>query len=93
MNVLSPGPYVYWTLVTGPVLLDGWQQAPAIGASFLVGFYLTMVMTLAGIIVLFAAAKQLGPRVQRVLLGVSGVALACFGVYELWLGITGTFAG
>ena len=29
MNVLSPGPYIYWSLVTGPVLLAGWREAPA----------------------------------------------------------------
>ncbi|MFT3891764.1 MAG: LysE family transporter [Anaerolineales bacterium] len=23
MNVLSPGPYIYWSLVTGPILLKG----------------------------------------------------------------------
>jgi len=52
----------------------------------LVGFYGTMVASLAGIITLFAAARNLGPQVSRTLLGVSALALACFGLYELWLG-------
>jgi threonine/homoserine/homoserine lactone efflux protein len=30
MNVLSPGPYLFWSLVTGPILLAGWRQAPTI---------------------------------------------------------------
>src|SRR5512138_584218 len=25
MNALAPGPYIYWTLVTGPILLRGWR--------------------------------------------------------------------
>ena len=29
MNVLSPGPYIFWSLVTGPILLAGWREAPA----------------------------------------------------------------
>jgi threonine/homoserine/homoserine lactone efflux protein len=89
MNVLSPGPYIYWSLVTGPILLAGWRQAPANGIGFLAGFYLAMILTSAGIIVLFGAARHLGPKVNRAMLGMSVVALACFGFYQLWRGISG----
>jgi threonine/homoserine/homoserine lactone efflux protein len=91
MNVLSPGPYIYWSLVTGPVLLAGWRDAPANGIGFLAGFYAAMILTLAGIIVLFGAARHLGPRVNRAMLGMSVVALACFGLYQLWLGVSGWY--
>ncbi len=89
MNVLSPGPYIYWSLVTGPILLAGWRQAPANGIAFLVGFYVAMILTLAGIIILFGTARHLGPKVNRAMLGMSVVALACFGLYQLWLGVSG----
>jgi len=89
MNVLSPGPYIYWSLVTGPVLLTGWREAPANGIGFLVGFYVAMILSLAGIIVLFGTARHLGPKVNRAMLGMSVIALACFGLYQLWLGVTG----
>ncbi len=92
MNVVSPGPYIYWSLVTGPVLLAGWRDAPANGMGFLAGFYLAMILTLAGIIVLFGAARRLGPKVNRAMLGTSVVALACFGLYQLWLGVLGWYA-
>jgi len=26
MNALSPNPYIFWTLVTGPILLKGWRE-------------------------------------------------------------------
>lgn len=90
MNVISPGPYIYWSLVTGPILLASWRQAPGHGVSFLAGFYAAMVGSLAGIILLFGTARQLGPRVNRALLGVSAVALAGFGLYQLWLGVAGS---
>jgi threonine/homoserine/homoserine lactone efflux protein len=93
MNALSPGPYMYWSLVTGPVLLAGWREAPANGVGFLAGFYVAIVASLAGIIVLFGTARQLGPRVTRTLLGISAVALVGFGVYQLWLGISGWVVG
>jgi len=35
----------------------------------------------------FGTARQFGPKVNRVLLGVSAIALAGFGIYELWLGL------
>src|SRR5512138_1268096 len=28
MNALSPGPYIFWSLVTGPILLKGWRETP-----------------------------------------------------------------
>jgi len=89
MNVLNPGPYIYWSLVTGPILLKGWREAPANGIGFLAGFYAAMILSLAGIIVLFGTARQLGPKVNRAMLGMSVVALACFGLYQLWLGVSG----
>ena len=89
MNVLSPGPYIYWSLVTGPVLLAGWREAPANAIGLLVGFYVAMILSLAGIIILFGTARQLGPKVNRAMLGMSVIALACFGFYQLWLGVSG----
>jgi threonine/homoserine/homoserine lactone efflux protein len=89
VNVLNPNPYISWSLVLGPLLLKGWREAPANGVALLAAFYGTMVLSLAGTIVLFAAARNLGPRVTRVLIGLSSVALACFGCYLLWSGVGG----
>ena len=87
MNALSPGPYIYWSLVTGPILLKGWRQTPANGIGFLAGFYLMIVSSLVVIILVFGIAARLGPKVNRILLGISAVALFCFGMYQLWSGI------
>jgi threonine/homoserine/homoserine lactone efflux protein len=87
MNALSPNPYIYWTLVTGPILLKGWREASVNGIGFLTGFYLTMVSSLAAIILVFGLASRVGPKVNRALLGISALALFCFGLYQLWLGV------
>jgi threonine/homoserine/homoserine lactone efflux protein len=89
MNFLSPGPYIYWSLVTGPILLKGWREIPGNGIGFLAGFYVTIISTLVGIILLFGFAREMGPKVNRALIGISVIALFCFGLYQLWLGITG----
>jgi threonine/homoserine/homoserine lactone efflux protein len=87
MNALSPGPYLYWSLVTGPILLAGWRQTPVNGVGFLVSFYATLVLSLLAIIVVFGTARRFGPKFNRVLVGVSAIALAGFGMYQLWLGL------
>jgi threonine/homoserine/homoserine lactone efflux protein len=90
-NFLSPGPYIFWSLLAGPVLVRGWKQAPANGLAFLVGFYVAMIGALALLVILFGAARNLGPRVSRALLGLSALALFGFGVYQLWQGLRGVF--
>ena len=87
MNALSPGPYLYWSLVTGPILLAGWRKAPVNGIGFLVSFYATIILSLIAIIVVFGTARRFGPKVNRVFVGVSAIALASFGLYQLSLGL------
>jgi len=87
MNFLNPNPWIFWSLVTGPILLRAWGEAPDKGIAFLAGFYGAMIACLALIIILSGAARQLGPRVSRVMLGVSALALAGFGIYQLIQGL------
>lgn len=89
MIVISPGPYVFWSLVTGPILLRGWRETPIHGLGFLMGFYVTVILGLTAIILVFGKARELGPKLSRFLIGVSALALFCFGLYQLWLGIIG----
>ncbi len=86
-NFLSPGPYVFWSMLAGPVLVKGWRETPAFGLGFLFGFYFSMIGGLTLLVVLFGAARRLGPRVNRVLLGFSALALLGFGLYQLWQGL------
>ncbi len=93
VNLLNPAPYLAWSLVMGPLLLKSWHEAPANGIALLVGFYTTMVACQAGIILVFSAARGLGPSISRLMVGVSALALGGFGAYELWAGISSIFLG
>jgi threonine/homoserine/homoserine lactone efflux protein len=86
-NALSPGAYIFWTLVTGPILVRGWREAPVNGIGFLAGFYAAMIASLAAIIIVFGVAGKFGNKFNRALLGISTIALFCFGLYQLWLGL------
>ena len=87
INLLNPGAYLGWSFVIGPALLKGWREAPARGVAVVVAFYGAMIATNAGIVLLFHLTRALGPRVNRVLIGVSALGLAGFGAYQLWLGV------
>jgi len=87
MNVLNPNPYIYWSLVTGPILIRGWRETPIHGVGFLAGFYITLIAGLGAIILVFGVAREIGPKVNRALLAISAMALFCFGLYQLWLGL------
>ena len=86
VNLLNPSAYLGWSLILGPLLLKGWHESPARGVALVGAFYGTMITTNAGIVLLFHLARALGPRINRTLIGVSALALAGFGVYQLWLG-------
>ncbi len=88
VNLLNPNPYLAWTLVMGPLLIKAWNHAHADGIVFLGSFYGTLVLTSAGILILFAAARSLGRRITRILVGISAAALFLFGVYQGWSGLT-----
>jgi threonine/homoserine/homoserine lactone efflux protein len=88
VNILNPSPYIFWTLVTGPILLEGWPKTPVYGLAFIAVFYVIMILSLVAIILIFGTVQQLGPKINRILLGVSAIALFFFGLYQLWLGVT-----
>jgi threonine/homoserine/homoserine lactone efflux protein len=89
MNALSPMPYIYWSLVTGPILLAGWRENPAYGLGFLAAFYIILIGGLMGMMALFSAARNLGNKISRAFLGISVLALAVFGMIQLWRGLFG----
>ena len=87
VNLLNPAPYLGWSLILGPLFFEGWKIAPINGIALIFSFYMTMIITLAGIIILFAFAQKLGPQVSKILLGLSAIVLFSFGIYQLWVGI------
>jgi threonine/homoserine/homoserine lactone efflux protein len=88
VNLLNPNPYLSWSLVLGPLLLEAWRTAPAYGIGLLASFYATMMVSTALILIPFAGARALGPRVGRTMVGLSALALAAFGLYQVWAGGT-----
>ena len=88
MNFLSPGPYIFWSLVNGPLLLSALQQSAWHAAAFLFGFYGTFISGMLGLVAIFHQARRFGPRLVRSLLLVSIVILVVFGVMLIYQGLS-----
>ncbi len=86
-NVLSPGPYLFWGLVAGPILLRAWRQTALHGVTFLAAFYVALIGGMALLVLAASGARRLGPRVTHALTGVSALALLAFGLYQLGAGL------
>lgn len=85
VNLLNPNPYIGWSIVMGPLVVQAWHQAHINCLALLAGFYGTMIAFMCIIIVAASAAGSIGPKVNRFLLGLSALGLASFSCYALWL--------
>jgi threonine/homoserine/homoserine lactone efflux protein len=86
INLLNPNPYLFWGLVTGPILLTGWRESPWNGIGLVAGFYTTLILFNALIILLVSSARRLSPELRRILVICSAVGLAVFGAYQILQG-------
>ncbi len=82
MNLLAPGPWLFWSLINGPNLLRAWAVSPWWGAAYLAAFYGVFILSNIGLILLFATMGRMGEKVRRGLLLLSAVVLAGFAVYQ-----------
>jgi len=86
VNALNPNPYIFWTVVAGPILMLGLAQSLATGLAFLLGFYGVFFVGVTIVIWLFSAAGRINPAANRLLLGVSALGLALIGLMQIWGG-------
>ncbi|MFN8529365.1 MAG: LysE family transporter [Anaerolineae bacterium] len=80
MNLLSPGLYIVWTTINGPLLLQGLNVSLWHGLAFLIGFYGVFFSGLALIGFVFARTGQISPRLTRILTAGTIVLLLYFAI-------------
>ncbi len=91
MNLLNPNPYIFWASVSGPILIEGWRRSPAVGISFLAGFYGALIGGFFLVIVLFSLFGRFGERARFLMTVISSGVLAVFGVFLLFQGAYALF--
>jgi threonine/homoserine/homoserine lactone efflux protein len=87
MNLLSPGPWLFWSLINGPNLLEAWAVSPSWGLGYVGMFYGVFILTNAVLILLFSSVRRMGEKVRRAMLLVAALALAGFAVYQFLQGL------
>ena len=89
MNLLAPGPWLFWSLINGPILLEAWETSPLWGLAYAACFYGVFILVNILLIVIFSSARQLGERFRKGLLLASAVILAGFAIYQFVQGLAG----
>lgn len=87
LNWTSPGPYIFWGTVNGPLLSAALRESALHGLAFLLGFYGLFLILLAGWIILFDRLRHIDPRVTRVLLWLTAAVLLLFGLQLIGRGL------
>lgn len=86
INVLSPGPWLFWGTIIGPLFIEAWNDAPSNGMTLVVGFYTVFLTILAAGVLLFHQARRMGVRVVNRLMWLGLAILIVFGSWLCWDG-------
>ena len=88
MNLLSPGPYLFWSLLAGPVVVEAAASSAGEAVGFALGYYGLLIGGFAGFVLVFGLAARLGRRTVRILRVVTAAGLLGFGLYQIARGLT-----
>jgi threonine/homoserine/homoserine lactone efflux protein len=87
MNLLSPGPYLFWSTVNAPLLVSALAESVLHGAAFLLGFYGTFLSMLALLVLVIDRVRRLDERMTRALLWATLALLLVFGASLIVRGV------
>ncbi len=87
--LLSPGPYLFWSTVNGPILVRALESSAWHGLAFLAGFYGAFAGCLALTVLIFDRLRSLDSRVTRLILLLTVIILVGFGVTLIAQGLGG----
>lgn len=68
MNLLSPGPYLFWSTVTGPLLIKALDLSLWAGVAMIVAFYGTFLTGMALLVFFFSRLGAINARVTQLIL-------------------------
>ncbi len=83
LNMTNPNAWIFWSAVGGPLLATAWRSSPPAAVGFLAAFYACITAGNAALALAAGAIARAGPRAARALGILSGVALLCFGAWQL----------
>lgn len=90
MLLFSPGTYLFWALVLGPLLLQALSQSVLHAVAMLAGFYL---FSLGGLNLLALALGRVGSLSRRARRTMQLASLVLMALFAAWLLYTGLQVG
>jgi threonine/homoserine/homoserine lactone efflux protein len=87
MNFLSPAPYLFWSTVNGPLLLEALEQSYLHAFAFVVTFYGTFLSIMALIVLMFNTLRRLDERITRGMMVLTILILVGFGLMLIGQGL------
>jgi threonine/homoserine/homoserine lactone efflux protein len=87
MAWVSPGPYIFWATINGPLLIQGLNQSVFMGLAFLLAFYGTFIGILTLYILIFDRLRRIDERVTRGIFVVTLVVMVLFGLRLIGQGL------
>lgn len=89
VNWLNPNPYIFWTTVTGPILIDALEVSIWHGLGFVAAFYITFMLMMLAVVVVFNRVRGAGQTLLRRTIRLSAILLMLFGGLLLLRGLAG----
>ncbi len=87
MAWVSPGPYIFWATINGPLLIQGLNQSLVMGLAFLLAFYGTFMGILSLYILVFDRLRRIDERVTRGIFLLTLVVMVLFGLRLIGQGL------
>ncbi len=87
MNLLAPGPWLFWSLINGPNLLEAWAISPWWGLVYVACFYGVFILSNIILILMFSSMRKMGEQIRKGLLLASAVVLGGYAIYQLLQGL------
>jgi threonine/homoserine/homoserine lactone efflux protein len=90
VNLLSPGPYIFWATVNGPLLIQAWGLSFGHALAFVVSFYGTFIGLMALMVFVFGTSgRALSAPALRIILKICAVLLVLFALSLIVGGVMG----
>ncbi len=88
INFLSPGPYIFWGIITGPILRTALNNSVWEALAFVLAFYGAFLGLMVVWVLVFDRLRRVDERVTRGALRLSVIVLALLGVSLVVQGLT-----
>jgi len=80
VNALNPAPYLFWSTVSGPIVLEGFSTGGTFyGGSFLVAYYAVFLSLIVALMLVVDRLGELDEKMERYMLPVTIVLMVLLG--------------